>query len=176
MGAHLNAAELADHLAAQHERWFADHPTSDLVQTVMFEQENGETHFIACPWKDADERAFVLNGLRIIMRARKVVRYAVWAEVWIKNMRVPKGADAKAEARKWGRTYQHGDIAQEPDRGEAVFTLVVEGGGKVTGRLQRIERGRNGGVRRLVMEEMSEGGFEGMGGALADLMPERSVH
>jgi hypothetical protein len=171
----VTAAQLADRLMAQHERWFAKNPMGELVQTVLMEGEDGEVNFVPCPWQDAAERVFVLEALRVMMLAKGVVRYAIWSEVWIKHVTPPPGSTAEKDAERFARSYRHGDIAEDPDRTEAVFTLVVEPGGKLTTRLQRIERGRAGGVRRLVLEEGGED-LGQLGGALADLMPERSVH
>jgi hypothetical protein len=150
--------EIADSLVAQHERWFKEHPTEPLIQTVWMQREDGEVMFVACPWKDAQEREFVLAGLRMVMEARKVVRYAMWTEVWLTMGKVPE---------------RYGQVGEDPDRTEAVFTLVVERSG-VTARLQHILRGRSGGVRKLRLEPTDDA--LRMGGALADLLPERSVN
>lgn len=172
----LTAAALADQLVAQHVAWFREHPTQELIQTIMLEQENGEVHFIPCPWRDALEREYVLAALRTLMAARKAVRYAVWAEVWTKSVTPPAGVTTVEDAQRYANdTYRHGDLAEDPDHDEAVFTLVVEPGRKLTTRMQRIERGRAGGVRRLVLVEGGDD-MGDMGGALADLMPEQSVH
>ena len=103
------------------------------------------------------------------MERRKAFRYAGWAEVWTKNIKTPPGVTAKEDAERFARGYRPGDLAADPEREEAVFTLVVERGHKLTTRMQTIERGRNGGVRRLVPVANSDD-MGSLGGALADLL------
>jgi hypothetical protein len=163
--------ELADEIAAQHRRWYRANPRGQLVQTCLIIGESGETTAVQCGWSDEAERALTIGVLRAMMVVESAVRYAVWSEVWLAFQKTEPGATSADAAKAFG-DYRHGDLSRRPDRVEAIFTLVVEASGKRAHRLQRIVRGRSGGVRTLVdMEPMDT-----LGGALGDLLPERTFN
>jgi hypothetical protein len=167
--------ELADAITETHVAYFRRHPKGQVEQTCLIECETGEAVAIECGWGSSTEREFTLGALRLAMIRHKAVRYAIWSEVWTANKPVPEGMTVEQAAAEHVDAYVHGDITADPNRVEAVFTLVVEGKGRMITRLQRIIRGRNGGVRKL---ELITGGDDitTMGGALADLMPERTIN
>jgi hypothetical protein len=168
----MSAEALADDLAAQHVRWYRAHPTEQILQTCLIFPEEGDGQIVvACPWSDATERAFVLTTLQALMIREKAVRYALWSEVWMANLKVPPGTDLDHASE--AANYQQGDLATHPDRVEAVFTLVVEASGKVAHRVQKIVRGRSGGVRTLVMMDAPD---EFGSGALVSLLPPRTFN
>jgi hypothetical protein len=168
------ADELADELAAAHVDYFRRNPKGEIIQTCMIEPEAGEPVFVQCGWRDEFERSITLEKLRLAMLALRAARYAIWTEVWTLLNPVPEGASMEKAEADFVAGYTHGDIAADPKRIEAVFTLVVEGKGRMVTRLQRIIRGRNGGVAKLVPLEGGDG--LNLGGALADLMPTRTVN
>jgi hypothetical protein len=178
----MTAAELADELTKRHEQVFKDDPKAELMQTVLVQTEDGRVLAIPCGWENAMDRQFKLTLLRELMVVEKVIRYAIWAEVWMKMETAPpevQGQKAtkdtlKKAVKEFSKRYEHGDLSRDPNRIECIFTLVVETGGKLTSRVQTIERGRNGGVRRLVRMEEKDDTLN-MGGALAELMPERTI-
>jgi hypothetical protein len=164
--------ELADDIAAQHLRWYRANPRGELVQTCLIFGESGEGTAVQCGWSDEAERALTIGVLRAMMIAQSAVRYAVWSEVWMVQRKTDPGEPIPAAAERAFRDYRHGDLSKDPDRIECIFTLVVEASGKRAHRLQRIVRGRSGGVRTLVdMEPM-----DGLGGVLGDLLPERTFN
>ena len=159
----LTTEELAETLAVHHAIWFRRNPTASIVQTCLIFREDGEQVAVPCGWGNEFERQLMVGILRATMIAESAVRYAIWSEVWMVTGGFPDD-------------YRHGDLARSPDRVEAVFTLVVEASGAMAVRLQKIIRGKNGGVRRL---EPLEGpltdvvkGF----GVLGDLLPERTFN
>lgn len=171
----MTSDELADALAAEHAAYFKRNPKGEIVQACRIEPEVGEPIMVECGWRDEAERTLTIAMLRLAMSNLRAARYAIWTEVWTLLNPVPEGQDAMEAAADYVDSYTHGDIAADPKRIEAVFTLVVEGKGRMVTRLQRIIRGRNGGVRLL--EPIDQGSqTEGMGGVLGDLMPRRTVN
>jgi hypothetical protein len=163
---------IADEIAAQHMTWFAANPKSELVTTCMVFPETGPPMMIQCPWRDEDERRYILARLRELMVVTRACRYAIWSEVWAAGRKMPKGMTEAEAIAKREREYTRGDVHADPDRFEAVFTLVVDASGKSAFRLQRIVRDNKGRVRDL--EPQAE--EVGMGGALADLLPPRTIN
>ena len=164
--------QLADEIAATHVSWFREHPTGGIAQTCLIFPEEGKAFAVECGWRDEDERRLMLAVLRATMATQRAIRYAIWSEIWMAMKPLPEGRTAQQEIDD--ADYQHGDISRDPDRVEAVFTLVVEASGKQAIRLQKIVRGRRGGVRRLEPLDGDPSEWEGMGGALGDLLPERT--
>jgi hypothetical protein len=171
----MTSDELIDALAERHANYFRRNPMGSINQTCLIEPEEGEPVILQCGWGSDVERLVVLAALRVAMITHKAARYAFWSEVWTVRKATPKGttmADAIAEH---DAAYVHGDLSVDPDRVEAVYTVVVEGKGRVVSRLQRIIRGRNGGVRKLELIEDNDEPAH-FGGALANLMPPRTVN
>lgn len=169
----VTADELADELTRTHLAWFKKNPMGQLEQACLIFPEAGEPHVHPCGWANPVERQLTLAVLRALMIATQAVRYAMWSEVWMVAQNLPEGMDPATAAKDFAESdYQHGDFSRDPARVECVFTLVVEASGKTVNRVQRIIRGRSGGVRTLIPEP----GYEGFGGALADLLPERTFN
>jgi hypothetical protein len=167
-----SADELADALAAQHERYFKAHPKGQIAQTVMIERPDGDADFLLCAWANPIERVVMLEALRAHVTKVKAVRYAVWSEAWIKRIKIdPKDPEA---ARKAMAQMQPGDVSRDPERAEIIFTMVVEPNGTVTMRQQEIERDKRGRVKRLVRD--ADDDIVNMGGALANLFPPPTVN
>jgi hypothetical protein len=167
--------QLADEIAARHADYFRKNPKGEIVQTCLIEPEEGEDFYlIECPWGSNPQRMIVLSALRQAMIQLSAARYAIWSEVWLLKKPAPEGQTVEDAIAEHDASYTHGDIAADPARIEAVFTLVVEGKGRVITRTQRIIRGRNGGVRKL--EPIEGDDMQNFGGALADLMPERTIN
>ena len=152
------AEEFADRIARQHVDWFKEHPDRQLVQTNLFETEDGGRGIIPCQLSSCDEREVTIKALRDFMARVKVVRYALWAECWVRGVRLDEAAP-----------YRHGEAAEDPDRQEVVTTVVVEQDGTVTSRSQKIERGPDGNVVALHLEPKA--GRMMFGGAMISLMP-----
>jgi hypothetical protein len=167
------AEELADALAEQHGRWFDEHPDGSILQSVLVVPEEGDAMVLGCPWNGPHERDAIIHMLRVLMHQASAVRYAVWAEVWIVKEAVQAGDDPKAAAEARAAEYELGDLEQHPQRIEAVFTIVVDASGTTASRLQPITRGPDKAVVRL---EPAETGYGGLGGALANLLPKRTVN
>ena len=164
--------ELIESLTTQHMEFYRKNPRGQLAQTCLIFGEDGDVVAVECGWQDAATRQMTIATLRAMMVTYNAIRYAVWSEVWMAMQKVPPGVDPGAEALDALADYQVGDISRDPDRIEAVFTLVVEASGARAHRLQKIIRGRSGGVRTLIhMEPM-----DGMGGALSDLLPKRTFN
>jgi hypothetical protein len=156
----LSTEELAETLAAHHAIWFRRNPTLPLVPTCLIFSEDGAQTSLPCGWSSDVGRELTLALLRATMIIENAIRYAIWFETWTRRGDVPDD-------------YQNGDLARSPDRVEAIFTLVVEASGAQAVRLQKIVRGRNGGVRRLEPFDENPELWKGAGGALGDLLPPR---
>jgi hypothetical protein len=163
---------LADTIAQQHAAYFVENPKGEIVQTCMIFAASGEAHLIVCGWASAEERDATIGALRMFIEASGATRYAIWAETWFVRAELPKGADPLAAARKASRAYRPGSLAEHPDQIEAVMTLVVDASGLKASRMQEIVRDRKGRVASLKpMDSEAQ-----IGGALAELLPRRSVH
>ena len=172
MSAHPTTDELADLLAETHRDFYRNSPRGEIAQSCLIIGADETRRVIQCGWHNAAEREIILAGLRMIMVLTQATRYAVWGEVWMVYRNSPPGVDPAEAAEKAFAEYENGDLSRDPERIECVFTLVVEASGKSVQRIQKIIRGRSGGVRTLVaMEPM-----DGLGGALGDLMPERTFN
>jgi hypothetical protein len=172
----MTSEELVESLTERHADYFRKNPNGSILQTCMIEPEEGETVILVCGWGSNTERLVVLAALRQAMITLKAARYAFWSEVWTVKKANPKGTTVAEAIAEHDASYTHGDLSADPDRVEAVFTLVVEGKGRTVSRLQRIIRGRNGGVRKLELIEQDEETRRAFGGALGNLMPPRTFN
>jgi hypothetical protein len=164
--------ELVDLLVTRHREFYRRNPRGQLAQTCLMIREDGTSTAVECGWEDAAQRDLTLAVLRAMMMIQNAIRYAVWSEVWMVEGKTKPGEPVPKAAERDFRDYQVGDLGKNPNRIECIFTMVVEASGKEIHRLHRIIRGRSGGVRTLVeMEPMN-----GLGGALADLLPERTFN
>jgi hypothetical protein len=170
----LTSEELADELMASHVARYQREPMGQIIPSCLIEPEAGQPVVLQCGWGSSTERAVVLAALRVAMITMKAARYAVWMEVWTVAQTVPKGTTMDDVIAEHDAAYVHGDLSADPNRVEAVFTLVVEGKGRMVSRLQRIIRGRNGGVRKLELIENDKS--TSLGGALGELMPPRTIN
>jgi hypothetical protein len=170
-----SSEELADALAEEHAAYYRRNPKGEIVQACFIQPEEGDALVFACPWRSEIERLAVIAALRAAMIEHHAARYAFWSEVWTARRTVPAGTTMEQAEADFTESYTHGDIAADPHRIEAVFTLVVEGKGRMVTRLQRIVRGRNGGVRKLMVVDGGDD-LAHMGGVLATLMPPRTLN
>jgi hypothetical protein len=155
------AQQWADTLAARHEEFYAEAPKAELQQMIVMLYPDGGIDMLLCPWEDAEQREITLTVLRAAVKELKVVRYAFFAEVWM-SMSVGKKPPSLRPS-------------QDPNRVEKVFTLVCDRRlPEPVAVLQQIERGRNGGVRRLVREPQLAD-VHMAGGALANLFDDEGV-
>ena len=162
--------EFADELTETHRAFYRQKPRGELVQTCVIVGDDGKTTAIKCGWDGDAERGLTLALLRSMMRTLGAVRYVIWGEVWLLFAKRDPGETIEEGRRK--ALAETPDFSKAPNRVECVFTLVVEASGRRAHRLQRIVRGRSGGVRTLVdMEPMDD-----LGGALAELLPERTFN
>ena len=166
------AEALADELAARHRDWFRQNPMGELAQTCLIFGEDGAVTAVECGWANPVEREITIALLRMLMERAQAVRYALWAETWMVQSIRPEGMDPQEFAKRESTKYAPGSLATHPDRIECVLTYVVEASGKSVSRTQRIIRGRSGGVRTLVPEDIGDG----MAGALTDLLPHRTFN
>lgn len=141
----MTSAEWAEKLACEHVDYFKRHPKGQISQVCIIEAEEGYI-FVACAWRDEDERRFVLATLRAQMRAAGARRYAFFGEAWTRRTSVPPGRPLRGD---------DGFVmpVDDPNRGEEVFTIVVDPRVASPAFIShRIVRGRSGGVRTLVRE------------------------
>jgi hypothetical protein len=155
--------ELAEAVADQHTEFYRTNPRGQLAQACFVEHADGHSAILPCSWASAEERQAIIALLRVYMEMHHATRYAFWSEAWM----VAPLPDEEV------RDYQHGELAKHPDRQEVVFTFVVDRDGQRVGVAQRIVRGRHGGVRKLERADMD--GMDGIGGAMAELFPPRSL-
>lgn len=154
------ALALADQLMKAHEAVLVGIDGSEVRQTMMLMKAGEPAAILPCTWGSDEERLIMLRSLRAVVALAQPDLYAFWCEAWVAQY-----ANEEAAAKRPPRT------KDDPNSFEVVATYVVERGHRPVHRTQRIERGYDGVVTKLVPEGI-EKDPESIGGPLVSLYDE----
>lgn len=100
-------------------------PTEDSMPHFIAEDDKGELHILATPWRDDEEKAGALRAVRKYFFDHNVVRYVAVTEAW--SLTIKKGDEPPT-----------GRVSDHPRREDVLICCGVDQDGEIYTRVEMI--------------------------------------
>jgi hypothetical protein len=142
----LTINELLDKAIEHARATLIDKPDAQLIPTWLI-QAKDRTTVVGTPWDGDDDKRIMLFAIRMMLKKEKAQSYSFMSEAWMatEDLKHPIGLQPR----------------EREDRKEAVIMNAFDrdGGGKM--RIYDIQRGDNGRVSDLVLQQTEADHFSG---------------